>query len=97
METNLYRQLCCVKATILIFTPVIIIFLKVYCLLFFRFLYHFSASTVGNVPFEEKYLSLLLNRDDDVVNSSGTFEVLSSEPDQVKCQLTMVAKKSCNL
>ncbi|XP_071171400.1 dynein axonemal assembly factor 9-like [Mytilus edulis] len=48
-----------------------------------RFLYHFSAGSAGNVPFEEKYLSLVVNREAELAESSGTFEVLSSETDQI--------------
>ncbi|XP_052099791.1 dynein axonemal assembly factor 9-like isoform X13 [Mytilus californianus] len=48
-----------------------------------RFLYHFSAGSAGNVPFEEKYLSLVVNREAELSESSGTFEVLSSETDQI--------------
>lgn len=53
------------------------------CFFSFRFLYHFSAGSAGNVPFEEKYLSLVVNRETELAESSGTFEVLSSETDQV--------------
>jgi hypothetical protein len=46
-------------------------------------LYHFSAGSVGSVPFEEACVPLIVNREDRVTENNGTFEVKSTETDQV--------------
>jgi len=46
-------------------------------------LYHFSAGSVGSVPFEEACVPLIVNREDQVTENNGTFEVKSTETDQV--------------